>query len=652
MAPIQFKLTLYGKNMISELEKAELRKIIGLMLNVPPSSIYITEHRRLMGSTRRLAAPVVLAIRVPATAQARIPEVEAAVLSGSLANMLRSTAGFTAMTHIRYVSSTGVVYDEQTTQTTSAAPSTSTVIPAPAPKPPPPAVLPGSEVAVVYIVMGLKEEPPERKDELNTPKWERGFGFEAETAQTALEEICKRTPTEKARLNARETKCFVEDFRAFLQIKGQQYPLPGMQVHQRLFEFMESFYGKPYRELVGFSKDGSRLLWLRVKTWTNLPVDMAAKEAWEWSEKWDKYVEEINGLYRGSGTGAMFHISELWVRAQTETRLIESTLTCAAVSVAFSLLAVMMFLGNLVLAVYLILCIVCVIICLAATMFGIIGWKFGAVEAVGLIVFVGFSVDYSLHMAESFRASKEVTRFAKVRDALWRTSGAISAAAVTSMLAGVPILLCTIQVFVKFGWTIVLSTMLSWFFSLVFFCAVLLVIGPVGGFGSCGAIKNLIFGSPKKDGFRDLVVPGTVVGISSAGVPQGNPLGSYDGYKWDTGEGDDEYDPKNPKKGPQKGVQKGAPMEVESETAASSVEYEDNGAVAQENPELTEAADVEPPGIANPSPEPSEVASEQVPVENDPQTPNQTPPLSATAATHTASPGLDTHLAQNHLQEL
>merc|ERR1719326_2729258 len=167
----------------------------------------------------------------------------------------------------------------------------------------------------------------------------------------------------------------------------------------------------------------------------------------------------------------MFHTSALWVRAETETRLIESTLLCALFSVVFALLATLLFLWNMALAVYLILGIVCVIICLAAAMFGIMQWKFGAVEAIGLIVFVGFSVDYSLHMAESFNQSKETKRFAKVKDAMTRTGGAVFAAAVTSALAGLPILLCTIQVFVKFGVTMVLNTVLSLFFSLGFLCA-------------------------------------------------------------------------------------------------------------------------------------------------------------------------------------
>merc|ERR1719201_2222066 len=43
-----------------------------------------------------------------------------------------------------------------------------------------------------------------------------------------------------------------------------------------------------------------------------------------------------------------------------------------------------------------------IVACQAATMFCVLRWTFGAIEAIGLILFVGFSVDYTLHVAEAF----------------------------------------------------------------------------------------------------------------------------------------------------------------------------------------------------------------------------------------------------------
>ncbi|CAE8660129.1 unnamed protein product, partial [Polarella glacialis] len=48
-----------------------------------------------------------------------------------------------------------------------------------------------------------------------------------------------------------------------------------------------------------------------------------------------------------------------------------------------------------------------------------------------------------------------------------------------SILAGMPILGCTIQVFVKFGITVVSNTVLSLLFSVFFFSALLMIAGPL-----------------------------------------------------------------------------------------------------------------------------------------------------------------------------
>merc|ERR1712151_1168805 len=130
------------------------------------------------------------------------------------------------------------------------------------------------------------------------------------------------------------------------------------------------------------------------------------------------------------------------------------------------------------LSVFLIVNVICVIICLGGLMFGVLAQPFGAIEAVSLIIFVGLSVDYSLHVAESYSISEKETKYAKTQDALRRTGGAIVGAAMTSVLVCPPILMCTIRMFVQFGVIIISNMLLSLLFSVGFFSAALATIGP------------------------------------------------------------------------------------------------------------------------------------------------------------------------------
>jgi uncharacterized membrane protein YdfJ with MMPL/SSD domain len=131
-------------------------------------------------------------------------------------------------------------------------------------------------------------------------------------------------------------------------------------------------------------------------------------------------------------------------------------------------------------------------------MFGAFGWTFGVVEAIGLIVFVGFSVDYSLHIIEAYNQSGHSARFARVREALVQAGSAVFSAAVTSLGAGTFILFCSIKVFVQFGMVVILNTCLSMLFSFCFLCAVLMVIGPTDILDPCLHSMHGYVGTSKK----------------------------------------------------------------------------------------------------------------------------------------------------------
>lgn len=216
---------------------------------------------------------------------------------------------------------------------------------------------------------------------------------------------------------------------------------------------------------------------MRLKFTTNIAHTLDADSAWIWVERWDALLSERNKAEEGSGAGAFFHTCELWVRAETEKRLVGSTIPCAAMSVLFAFLVVLISLRNFKLAFMVILSILLIIVCLMAFMFGILQWRFGAIEAVGLIVFVGSSVDYSLHMAEAFSQVKQGSSFLRIKGALTHTGGAIVAAAITTTLAGVPILFCTIRVFARFGGAFITTTVLSLFCSLCIFSGALAMFG-------------------------------------------------------------------------------------------------------------------------------------------------------------------------------
>ena len=103
-------------------------------------------------------------------------------------------------------------------------------------------------------------------------------------------------------------------------------------------------------------------------------------------------------------------------------------------------------------------------------------WEIGAVEAVWIIVFVGFSVDYTLHVAHAFVSSRNATAESQVHEAVSHLGPSIFGAALTTCVAAVSLMLCTIQVFVKMGLVLFMSTLLSALFAFIALPALLLAV--------------------------------------------------------------------------------------------------------------------------------------------------------------------------------
>ncbi len=68
-------------------------------------------------------------------------------------------------------------------------------------------------------------------------------------------------------------------------------------------------------------------------------------------------------------------------------------------------------------AFYSIVSIIGVVICVLGTI-QLNGWYFGVMESINSIIIIGLSVDYVVHLCNSYVENKEETRYKKVKFAL------------------------------------------------------------------------------------------------------------------------------------------------------------------------------------------------------------------------------------------
>merc|ERR1712038_888328 len=134
---------------------------------------------------------------------------------------------------------------------------------------------------------------------------------------------------------------------------------------------------------------------------------------------------------------------------------------------------------NWIVSIFAILDIVGVIACEMGLMY-CFGWKFGVIESVSVILVIGFSVDYVVHLANSYLESNGETRMERLSFALLTMGVSVVSGAMTTMLSGLMLVFPAFIFFYKMGWIIMTTVLLAMMWALLFFPAIVAAIGPEG----------------------------------------------------------------------------------------------------------------------------------------------------------------------------
>ena len=225
--------------------------------------------------------------------------------------------------------------------------------------------------------------------------------------------------------------------------------------------------------------DREKITWLAVEFHLNVskhtpPFTMYTDHYW----KWKQFVYKLN-LRAPSTVGKVVMISDSWTAMDITIGIIISTIESFVTSNAICFISVLLFTGDIALSVLTMVAILLIVITLLGTLLGpVFNYTFGAIEAVGVTVFIGMSVDYALHIAHGYHSSQHKTRLEKVRATLTHLGVSILGGAITTGGSAVFLLFCKIYFFLQLGTMMLLNTTYALIYSLGWLCCMLILIGP------------------------------------------------------------------------------------------------------------------------------------------------------------------------------
>jgi len=309
--------------------------------------------------------------------------------------------------------------------------------------------------------------------------------------------------TRKEELLIVSGSCWLESFRKWMHGRGEMFPARTSEFQPLVSRFAASYImpnGVAVKDSMWFDSDSRLRATYMV---LNMGVSYASTSvtaAVEYQRQWDEFIQTLNED-APLGSGEIWHTSRLWIRAEAETAILGSTANTMVVSTGCGFLGALAFThGNLALSLLVVASVVGVTVSLAWFMSAAMGWATGAVEVLGLIVFVGYSLTYSLHIAHEYLEHTKVThgssmspserRREAVRHSLKAMAGAVFGSALTTLGSSFFLFFCTIRIFMKLATVLFAVTFFACVFAVAALPSALACVGPVVGLKA--GIKSLI----------------------------------------------------------------------------------------------------------------------------------------------------------------
>merc|ERR1719285_128302 len=368
------------------------------------------------------------------------------------------------------------------------------------------------EIATIWGVKGI--------DRSNYGPWQAGggdvvfddtFDLTSSAAQQHIYDYCTSLEADPTLVLNQEgsTSCFMADFKAYV---GSEWPKDYSSEQDLvgdLNSFLESPLGEGYGLVNAIGIKDDRLLYVEVRT--RSPINDLAASSSEKKDNQDAhkaFLAEWNGKkVPGVANAKMTSVGEAWPTIETEPFFRIGAMQGVAIAVSIAFFVLLAFTQNILISIFAVVAIFGVMLSVSIFILAA-GWKFGTTESVAVVIVIGFSVDYVVHLGHSYLESNLQGREKRLTMALLTMGISVTSGAITTALSGIPLMFSVFIFFYKMGLLIFFICIFALSWSLLFFMAFLAFLGPEGDTGNIQSLfgckqsktKRVTFDSEAKHG--------------------------------------------------------------------------------------------------------------------------------------------------------
>ena len=359
-----------------------------------------------------------------------------------------------------------------------------------------------AEITVTWGISGIDRgdyNPYKPGDDRGTAEFDANYDLSHPSCQAAFLRACDDIETFSCGedfcqplgtiIRPDSLTCFMRDFQTWAQdTHGEDtLALASDAFYARLEEFRNTQLaadGSTYENSIGLI-DGE-LAFATFSVTANMEFVAPTQDKEKMLDNYDAYLDLVRSYPEcGPCSCSVTQVSDVWTQLGLELGLVRSFYAGLSISLPVAFGVLLLATGNAPLALLAIASVVFIVMGVLGFV-SLLGWSLGVAESVAGVIVVGFSVDYTLHLAHVYEAAAEqgysdrVSRFEYASRTMVVT---VIAGAITTAGASLPLWGATLTFFHKMATLIVATIVLSYIYALGWFMSGLYLFGPEEDFG-------------------------------------------------------------------------------------------------------------------------------------------------------------------------
>jgi len=297
-------------------------------------------------------------------------------------------------------------------------------------------------------------------------------------------------------------KCPLDDWKTFLELPGGKgFPLPLAEIPHVMNSFMEwnstdSFgQNESMKEKwedtfcydPSYQGGSVRLVVVTVATQLQQRASHPGDRLRKHYDLFEEWIEEINSptgrLPAPATANKAFQTCEggfdgpLWIWMHTQGLFKESAIQGSVAGTILAFVVILLATQQIIIAFAAFVTIACILITVLAMM-KMANYELGTITSICITILAGFAVDYVVHLAHAYNHSGAKSRADKFQEAFDVIGVSVLSGMVTSVLAALVLLTCSLQFFAKFGFFLIFTVIWAWIWGNCFFMCLMRLIGP------------------------------------------------------------------------------------------------------------------------------------------------------------------------------